>query len=70
MTVFGNRIKLDPDLMQKVQKCAEQKGYSSAEEFVVHLLEKETARILNSGGGMRDQEEEVKKRLRGLGYIE
>jgi hypothetical protein len=44
-------------------------GYSSPEEFVIHVIEKEVAAILGSGEGSED-EEEVRKRLKGLGYIE
>ena len=67
--MLGNRIKLDDDLLEKVKKCAVMAGYSSPEEFVVHVLEKEVAAILGSGAESED-EEEVRKRLKGLGYIE
>jgi len=68
--VLGNRIKLDDDLMDKVKQCAAKEGYSSPDEFVIHVLEKEVARVLDSGAGEDDPQEEVKKRLQGLGYIE
>lgn len=61
----GNKIKLDKDLMERVRKAAELAGYSSADEFVVHVLEKELSRIDEGGAS----EEEIKKRLEGLGYI-
>ena len=67
--MLGNRIKLDDDLLEKVKKCAVLAGYSSPEEFVIHVLEKEVAAILGSGAESED-EEEVRKRLKGLGYIE
>jgi hypothetical protein len=67
--VLGHRIKLDNDLLEKVKKCAEVAGYSSPDEFVIHVLEKEVAAILGSGAES-DDEEEVRKRLKGLGYIE
>ena len=67
--MLGNRIKLDHDLLEKVKKCAVMAGYSSPEEFVIHVLEKEVAAILGSGAES-DDEEEVRKRLKGLGYIE
>jgi len=67
--VLGNRIKLDDDLLEKVKKCAVLAGYSSPEEFVTHVLEKEVTAILGSGAES-DDEEEVRKRLKGLGYIE
>ena len=67
--MLGNRIKLNDDLMDKVKQCAVKEGYSSPDEFVIHVLEKEVARVLGSSAG-DDPQEEVKKRLQGLGYIE
>jgi len=47
-----------------VKKYAEISGYSSPEEFITHCLEKEIASLEES-----DSEEEIKKKLKGLGYI-
>ncbi len=58
------KIKLDKDLMDKVRKFAGLSGYSSPEEFVVHCLEREIASLEES-----DTEDEIKKKLKGLGYI-
>jgi len=58
------KIKLDKSLMDKVKKYAALAGYSSAEEFVTHCLEKEMAKLDES-----DSSEEIEKRLKGLGYI-
>lgn len=58
------KIKLDKDLLEKVKKFAQLAGYSSPEEFVTHCLEKEIAQLSES-----DSEEEIKKKLKGLGYI-
>jgi len=60
----GSKIKLDKDLLARVKRYAELAGYSSPEEFVTHALEKELAKLEDA-----DSEEEIKKRLRGLGYI-
>lgn len=68
--MFGHKIKIEPDLYEKIKKCAEAAGYSSPEEFALHVLEKETTRILGSGGEGAESEEELRKRLEGLGYIE
>ncbi len=63
--MFGsNKIKLDKDLLAKVKKYSEIAGYSSPEEFITHALEKELAKLEDAGS-----EEEIKKRLKGLGYI-
>lgn len=67
--MFGTRIKIDPDLYQQVKKCAEQAGYASLDEFVAHVLEKEVARVIGSERD-RNPDEEIEKRLKGLGYIE
>ncbi len=58
------KIKLDKDLLEKIKKYAEISGYSSHEEFITHCLEKEIAQLDES-----DSEEEIKKKLKGLGYI-
>jgi metal-responsive CopG/Arc/MetJ family transcriptional regulator len=58
------KIRLEKDLMEKVKKLAAVAGYSSPEEFVTHCLEKEIAQLEES-----DSEEEIKKKLKGLGYI-
>lgn len=59
-----SKVKLSKDLLEKVKKYAEISGYSSPEEFITHCLEKEMAQLEES-----DSEEEVKKKLKGLGYI-
>ncbi|MGZ5423265.1 MAG: hypothetical protein ACXWF4_05180 [Candidatus Aminicenantales bacterium] len=58
------KVKLDKPLFDKIKKLAEMSGYSSAEEFITHCLEKEIANIEEA-----DSEEEIKKKLKGLGYI-
>ncbi len=58
------KIKLDKDLFEKVKKYARLAGYSSADEFVTHCLEKELAKLEGA-----DSEEEIQKKLKGLGYI-
>jgi predicted AlkP superfamily phosphohydrolase/phosphomutase len=65
VNMFGStRVKLDKELVGKVKRYAEIAGYSSPEEFITHALEKELAKLEGA-----DSEEEIKKRLRGLGYI-
>ncbi|MCX6617202.1 MAG: hypothetical protein NTZ98_14025 [Acidobacteria bacterium] len=67
--MFGNRVKIDEDLLRRAKQCAEREGYASVEEFIAHALEKEIAR-LNEGEQPGDDEAEVRRRLQGLGYIE
>ena len=62
---MAKSIKLNSDLWQRVELYAGKAGYSSPEEFVEHVLEKELAK--------QDDEEsqkEVDRRLKGLGYLE
>ncbi|MFQ5669043.1 MAG: hypothetical protein ACE5HD_00830 [Acidobacteriota bacterium] len=63
--MFGHvKVKLDKDLVARSRRYAEMAGYSSAEEFITHALEKELAQLEDA-----DSDEEIKKRLKGLGYI-
>lgn len=60
----GVKIKIDKQLWEKLTKISELAGYSSAEEFVIHALEKEVAQIEEA-----ETDEEVREKLKGLGYI-
>ncbi|UCG53674.1 MAG: hypothetical protein JSW58_09005 [Candidatus Latescibacterota bacterium] len=62
--MFGPKIKLDKDLFERVSKVAKLSGYSSVDEFVTHVLEKELANLEDA-----ESDEEIKKKLEGLGYI-
>ncbi len=61
----GDKIKIDKDLMEKIKKYSAIAGYSSPEEFVQHVLEREIAKFDKDGG----DEDEIRKRMQGLGYI-
>jgi hypothetical protein len=62
--MFGSGLKIDRALVARAKRVADLGGYSSVEEFVTHVLERELAKIEGS-----DSEEEIKKKLKGLGYI-
>jgi hypothetical protein len=63
--MFGaGRIKLDKALVDRARRYARIAGYASVEEFITHVLEKEMKHLDDAGS-----EEEIKKRLKGLGYI-
>ena len=62
--MFGSGIKLDKALLAKVKRYADLAGYSSVEEFITHALEKEIAQFEGA-----ESEQDLKKRLKGLGYI-
>ena len=58
------KVKIEKDLYQKVKQFSEQAGYSSVDEFLTHLLEK-VLNVPESG----ESDEDLLKRLKGLGYI-
>ena len=70
--MFSRKLSIGDDLYEKLKKCSEPAGYSSPEEFATHILEKEVDRILSGSGegGGESDEEIIKKRLQGLGYID
>ena len=64
--MFGDKkISLEKELWERVKRFAALAGYSSADEFVAHVLEKELAGLEAS-----DSDENIRKKLKGLGYIE
>ncbi len=62
--MFGPKVRINKNLMERVRKYSDIAGYSSVEEFVEHALENELAKLEDA-----DSEDEIKKRLQGLGYI-
>ena len=62
---FSTKIKLDRALYDRLAEIAKAGGYSSTDELVVHILEREAAKFSEA-----DDDQEVEKQLRGLGYIE
>ena len=68
--MFGSRIKLDGELLSRCRRQAEQLGYSSVEEFITHVLERELRSMESTGDETAADEEEIANRLKGLGYIE
>jgi metal-responsive CopG/Arc/MetJ family transcriptional regulator len=64
--VFGSKInvKMDKDLVQRIERYSKIAGYSSPAEFITHAVEKELLLLEDA-----DSEEEIRKRLKGLGYI-
>jgi metal-responsive CopG/Arc/MetJ family transcriptional regulator len=58
------KVKLDQELVEKAKKFAEVAGYSSVEEFITHTLESAMEELEEAS-----DTEELKERLKGLGYI-
>ena len=63
--MFTTNVKLKKATWQRVQQCSKAAGYSSPEEFVEHVLEKELAKLEDA-----ESDEEIVKKLQGLGYLE
>ena len=61
------KIKLEKDVYERARKVADTAGYSSVDEFVAHVLEKELQQLLGDDDG--EDDEKVRERLKGLGYI-
>jgi hypothetical protein len=58
------KIKLDKDLVDRAKKYADEAGYSSVEEFISHTLESVIQQLDESSNS-----DEIKEKLKGLGYI-
>ena len=63
--MFNNNIKLKKDMMDRIKRCAEAAGSCSAQEFVEHILTRELAKLEDA-----ESDEEIVKKLKGLGYLE
>lgn len=59
------KVKISKPLYERLAAIAYAGGYSSTEEFILHILDKEAAKFDDAA-----DDAEVRKQLRGLGYIE
>ncbi|MBN1853304.1 MAG: hypothetical protein JW829_11290 [Pirellulales bacterium] len=59
------KVKIDKALYYRLANVAKIGGYSSTDELITHILEKEISRFDEA-----EDDAEVRKQLRGLGYIE
>jgi hypothetical protein len=58
-------LKLNKTICERARRAANTAGYSSLEEFVEHVLEKELASHEEP-----QSKEELARKLKGLGYLE
>ena len=58
------KIKMDSALFSRAEKAAEAAGYSSVEEFIIHIVEKELEKREQT-----DPTEQIFDQLHGLGYV-
>ncbi len=61
---MAKKIKIERDLYDKLAEYSKVAGYSTADEFIIHVLENSVADMEKSA-----DEESVKERLKGLGYL-
>lgn len=61
------KLRLDDAMMDRIRKVAGAGGYSSPEEFVMHVLRRELDSIAPQDG---ESEEEIRRKMEGLGYME
>lgn len=61
----GHKIRIESALFERLREIAAKGGYSSVDEFVRNILEKEVAKFDDV-----DDDQALQERLRGLGYIE
>jgi hypothetical protein len=62
--MFKTTVKLKKETWQNVKRVSEAAGYSSPEEFVEHVLERELAKLADA-----ESDAEIVKKMQGLGYL-
>ena len=60
------KIKINRDLLNQCKAYSMSSGYSTVEEFITHVLEKE----LRKNQSQPVMDKDIEKQLKGLGYIE
>ncbi len=65
--MFGNRgIKLDRSILARARQRAIELGYASVQEYLTHLIERDTAQNEPSA----DERQTIMDKLKGMGYLE
>jgi hypothetical protein len=67
--MFKKKIPIDKELFERATTFAAEKGYNDLSEWISDLMEEEMKRAQQGGPGNKGDEDDVKKRLQGLGYI-
>jgi len=58
-------IKLNKDLLARAKRVSDAAGYSSAQEFIEHVLDREISKLDDA-----QSDEEIVLKLKGLGYLD
>ena len=61
----SKKVTLDKVLYERIERVAAQAGYASVQDFIVHVLEQQVRHLEEA-----KDEETIRKRLEGLGYID
>lgn len=59
--MFGPKVKLDAHLLKKAEARSQELGYSTVQEYISHLIEKDLKESCD--------DQAVEDRLKGLGYL-
>ena len=58
-------VKIKKEQWDRIKRVSEAAGYSSPEEFVEHMVERELAKLEDA-----QSDEEIIRKMKGLGYLE
>jgi hypothetical protein len=72
--MFGKKIKVSDELMERLKQASSLMGCSSVDEFAEKILMAETEKILaapiSSAAPGQQEVEAITRKLKGLGYLE
>ncbi len=60
------KMKIDDEMKNRLEKVSEAGGYSSTEEFILQIIERELDKLDPDSD---ESEEDIRKKLEGLGYL-
>lgn len=61
----GTSVKLNKDLWTRIKRVSDAGGYSSPQEFIEHVLDREVSKLDEA-----QSNEEIVMKLKGLGYLD
>lgn len=61
--MFSPKIRIEPELLERARKRAQELGYASVDEYLTHLIEQDLQKLTPA------EDQAVQERLRGLGYL-
>jgi len=72
---MGKKVKIPDEVYEKFDERASEKDLDSAEEYVNYVLKQIYEKLQNQGDDSgktysEEEEEKVKRRLEGLGYLD